>query len=38
MPKPMQIGSGVCPRSQATLSTISGGSAVRSPVMPVTDT
>ncbi len=38
IPKPMQIGRSVCVRSQPTLSTSSEGKAVRSPVMPATET
>ena len=38
IPKPMQIGRSVWPRSQATFSASSGGRLRRSPVIPATDT
>ena len=38
IPKPMQIGRSVWVRSQATLSTRSGGRLFRSPVIPATET
>ena len=36
MPKPMQSGNVVCVRSQRSCSSSSGGSSLRSPVMPTT--
>ena len=38
IPKPMQIGSSVWVRSQATFSARSAGRVVRSPVIPATET